>query len=733
MLQCFNLHNALNSTAFPTPAIGYCSNYTIGCVNVSSASFAPRQRWQTPGYIQATKNGTSVGNRFSPCDCYPGWSGYSCTVRNCAASATCSLGFADTNCVADGGQCVLPANLTLRGGCINGAYSWMSATCACDVGWSRDAQQRCTVPLCNSTFNATCVANGGTCTASNVCTCAYGRFGPTCDSCFQLPNGVVGGPFCDTPTRYLPCLHGGTAGFAPNSFDLWCHCATGWGGDDCSIPMCTVVNGSMCSNAGMCTRPAAAVSHNITYGPQSPVAPHTCMHSGAYGTCPQSLGCVTSNQLVNGNYVIDYTRGGCACQLSAADYCVQPGSNGAICSNQVDSNGCSLCKTRNIFGSSGPLQKMYCDCRNGFSGTYCEVDPCVQPGTNVQCSGLASCTGNCSCPLQTFELSAALGIGQYCEIPVPGCDFVTPGGNHITCNDATGLQNRCVRNDNSTNATYVCVCGNGYSPAAKCAYPLTLNPTSSPTRPPSARPSLRPSSAPSSLPTLLPTGMPSVPPTMGPTLYPTTLPSALPTPSPTIACPSDASGVQCGKYFPLDGGWVNNMTGNSKHSCINGQCICNTIYRLNASTGMCDFVCNPETTLSFYAIQGLRYPCTCIATYSIESNCWNTVCPNTTYMALNGICQAYPTAAPTAAPTATPSIAPSLTPTTRPTTSAPTAPAGSTTASTTVIIAVPIAVGVFALISLGLLYHYDKLHCCSSYKKLSMDDVQMTTPTMQTT
>lgn len=743
VLQCYNLHNALNSTANPVPAVWFCNNYTIGCVNVTSTGgFPARQRWQTPGYVQATNNGSSAANRYSPCDCYTGWTGYSCTVRNCAPSAPCSIGFADTNCTADGGQCALGANLTMRTGCVNGVYVWSAGGCACDTGWALNttagALPRCTVPLCNATFNATCVANGGTCTGPGVCTCAFGRFGPTCDSCFQLPNGVIGGPLCSVPTRNPPCQNNGTAGFEPNSFDLWCDCSPGWGGDDCSIPMCSVVNGSMCSGVGVCTRPAAAFSNNVSYGPQSPVAPHSCMHSGAYGSCPQALGCVRSTQIVNGNYVIDYTRGGCACQLSAADYCVQPGSNGAICSNRLDANGCSLCKTRDIFGSSGPLQEMYCDCRDGFSGTYCEVNPCVQPGSNRECSGLASCNWNCSCPLQTFDISAALGVGQYCEVPVPACDFVTLGGSHLMCNDATGLVNRCVRNGPADNSSsYSCVCGNGYSPATKCAYPSTASPTPAPSRAPTSRPSSQPSIAPSALPTSAPSRVPTTQPTAEPTALPTTQPSAFPTPAPTKSCPTDASGVQCGQYFPLDGGWVNNMTGNTKHTCINGQCVCNTIYRLNYTNGLCDFVCNPATTLSYFSIQGLQYPCVCIATHSIESNCWNTVCPNTTYMALNGTCQAYPTSAPSAAP----SVRPSSEPSARPTTSAPSArptvaqatDSTATASSTTILIAVPAALAAAVVIGLCVLCYFGKLHCCRcfnrGYAKVPLDAL----PTIATT
>lgn len=161
--------------------------------------------------------------------------------------------------------------------CINGecVAPW---TCACEVGWSGKACDKC-VPLPNCKY--------GNCTKALECNCFDGWWGaycdmPKCDECVhgscQAPNDCCcydgwTGASCDVCSALPGCAHGYCNGSA------WdCTCETGWTGHLCEE--CVPRDG--CSEEhGFCKLPGQCLCRPGWKGPN-------CDECVPYWECPSA-------------------------------------------------------------------------------------------------------------------------------------------------------------------------------------------------------------------------------------------------------------------------------------------------------------------------------------------------------------------------------------------------------------------------------------------------------------
>lgn len=593
-----------------------CPNSTMGCVLVNIERTP--QRVATPGFCTPTNGGGAL--RLSPCACPPFLTGYSCTTRNCPATAECALGFVGTNCT-DGSDCQLPRSYDARAGCIRGTFNWTSGSCVCDTGWqvanATGINRTCSVSTCvNETFRQTCELYGGTCAGSVCSGCPFGRAGPDCSWCRATSNGYWGGLNCDVPTMYVPCVNGAVA-VLPNG-DMFCNCTEGWGGESCDVSMCPVVNGLVCAGAGTCARPTVG-------------SPFSCLQWARAGTCT-GYGCVPNPLTTSGGLpVMNLSFGGCACQLDATRFCMEPGDS-QLCNGRLDSNGCPVCRTRARADTFPATQEMFCDCAaavgSTYTGQFCETDPCVNPVDGpfgTQCSGVGTCLpgGVCRCFNSTSGTDLLPGLGQYCEIRVPTCTR-TQSGQSTICNSGNG-SNPCVL---LGNGTYVCDCTDGRTPESKCTLVATRAPTASPTRSPTPSPTAVPTPAPTTAaPTALPglpTASPTVAPSPSPTVAPTAQPSAVPTAAPTT-----------GNYSLIDNELCEN-------GCFRGECRSNAA-DVNSPFCVCPFP-------NVWAFDNITSGCernACPTNSTPSSSGTTCVCDDPTRIFENNTCRA-PRACPTA-------------------------------------------------------------------------------------
>ncbi|RXM99904.1 Protein jagged-1b [Acipenser ruthenus] len=441
--------------------------------------------------------------------CLEGWSGPDCNT------AICRQG-----CSNEHGICKLPGECRcLYGwqgqycdkciphpGCVHGTCiePWQ---CLCETNWGG---QLCDRDLNYCGTHQPCL-NGGTCSNTGPdkyqCSCPEGYSGIACEK-------------AEHACLSDPCSNGGSC--VETSFGYECQCAPGWSGPSCM----TNINDchGQCQNGGTCM--------DLVHG-------YRCVCPPGYAgeLCEKDVNECASNPCLNGGRCQDEVNGfqclclagfsGNLCQLDI-DYCEpNPCQNGAQCYNLATDYFCSCpedyegkncshlkdhCRTTpcevidsctvavasnntpegvryissNVCGPHGRCKsqsgsKFTCDCKEGFTGTYChenindcESNPCKNGGTCIDKVNIYQCI--CG---DGWE-------GVHCETSESQCDEATcnsggtcydegdtfkcmcpPGLEGATCNIDTNDCNphpcynsgTCVDGDN----WYRCECAPGFA------------------------------------------------------------------------------------------------------------------------------------------------------------------------------------------------------------------------------------------------------------------------------
>lgn len=521
----------------------------------------------------------------------------------------------------------------------------VNGACLCDNGWFSRPYEPCSTQ-----------------------TCTLGRVGSDCTGVRSTTDGsYFGGYNGVTATRVPACAHGTVS--SPNNVDIVCVCDSGWTGAWCEIPACPVINNQVCNGQASCARQNDGSSSCLSVV-KRPFLEETCD--------VDTYVCGSSN------------AGGCACQINDRfTQCVNPSNpSSGICNNvhmaaYLSPLQCDVCKLR--LSSTG-VETYTCVCPPGYTGTFCEVEPCKNPGDTALCSGHGSCAnGACTC----FSSGAALFVGPLCSTDVTAACGVSDFNNGYNfCNGQ--LPSSCVQTD----GVWGCVCPAGFNPASKCTQRVAS---------PTAAPTAAPSAAPGSTPSPTPAGTPH--PTPAPTTANNTLldisqcsdlcmggecrwinnNATCVCPEPRVyqfdnatrsctrnMCPNgtqpsndrlfcnclDASLVNdgyglCRQPLPCTfvGGdvcgprtWLENVVAAPYEStaakrCNDGTCVCSGPYRLDNVSGVCVQKCNALHTTGFS-----DGSCVCSTGYDPATDCTARLCdPGWVVSADPNVCQCAPT------------------------------------------------------------------------------------------
>jgi len=280
----------------------------------------------------------------------------------------------------------------------------------CLDGWIGDL---CQVPRCGND----CDPQHGYCIKPGECKCNLGYFGPSCTDCVKLPgcqNGYCkksfecrcedgwSGMFCSNPVCHKDCEKNNGFCAGPGK----CECKRGYSGDNCTD--CSTLPG--CKN-GACRKPLECICEEGWEGTfcNQPVCADNC--SREFGTClrPGECRCRLGYQGVDCAQCVEYpgcVNGDC---VKPYDCNCQEGWTGHLCDvpeverfgfaergGRCQPMGSFVCMnggqdTCRYDGNGTLLGQPQCQCRQGFSGTWCEVQEggskeAIEPrnsGTNI--------------------------------------------------------------------------------------------------------------------------------------------------------------------------------------------------------------------------------------------------------------------------------------------------------------------------------------------------------------
>jgi hypothetical protein len=556
--------------------IPFSSDTTAASSSCRPTDVAPRERdcfYRLPGCKLCNDAGTCIPGKG--CACYGSRYGKLCD-RN--ITDLCSGQLQDTP--------KLP--VSVAGGpfpCSNHGQCTVDAV-ACNCGNEGIVDTSC----CNITATCKCVTGRG-----------YGWKGINCSIPFiDIPLGSATSN--STPASFgTECLNGGvmvadppyipTASEAdssvfnisnvPFAHRVWCQCPDSYVGLRCEISLCPVgPNGRICSGHGT---PKVDPATGVCSCQQAwtPTDPEKARLPSIYLAKPWTgtgvVMCIPAGGFTADEYPFRYR--GRACQYDTAPFCSQRGTlrlnsnapvDGWVTCDNVDEGkrGTELNLDARSLGDVSvttvdgcdemPLEsgKFRCNCAHikaaGRSGTFCDVQPCVNPNgaTAILCthqpSNMVWCVnGLCACPSEDVGSSSLpskrIYHGNYCENDVTdACGFTAliqspydepKPGLDVSSSSRYGIfkcyhpdlrhdgwtRGICAVDPKSPNGAYKCYCptSDGRPPTKECynkscLYCNTANPpvTYSPTPQPTM-------TAPGPFPTSAPTNSPR--PTPAPT------------------------------------------------------------------------------------------------------------------------------------------------------------------------------------------------------------------------
>ena len=389
------------------------------------------------------------------CLCQPGWEGKNCGVNindcesNQCVNGSCIDGIATFTCECDAGwegelcdvnidDCI--SNACVNGSCVDGIAAY---TCSCNAGWDGEFCDNnideCASNPCNPEGTISCTNN----VDFWECICKWDWIGVTCENKVDHCKTDQDGNLWQQP----PCFNGGTCLDTNNLVAaIVCLCPPEFNGMQCQFEtnMCYAYALDYKCGHGKCVgayRDPKAASTSKTNE-----FIYTCQCNPGYTgeNCLEEIDACSSNPCGTYGQCHNFANKfscncyypyiGTTCEYSEADNfsCTKNCINGGTCVSTA-------------FNMTTLKSEYVCDCTNGFTGEFCEVD--IDECANNPCQN-----GECIDGINQFTCQCFPGFqGILCDEDIDECHNNKECLNESECvNEINGFTCNCQPGFNGT-------------------------------------------------------------------------------------------------------------------------------------------------------------------------------------------------------------------------------------------------------------------------------------------